>query len=50
MLNRTTGTLSGTFSRPELTGIPSGQQAYFYVYIFDAAGNQSNTIYVLVKF
>jgi hypothetical protein len=50
MLNRTTGTLSGSYTRPDIGTVPSGQQAYFYVYIFDAAGNQSNTIFVLVKF
>ena len=50
MLNRTTGTLSGSYTRPDIGTIPSGQQAIFYVYIFDAAGNQSNTIFILVKF
>jgi hypothetical protein len=50
MLNRDTGTLSGSYTRPDIGAIPTGTQAYFYVYIYDSAGNVSNTIYVLVKF
>jgi hypothetical protein len=50
LLNRTNGTLSGSYTRPDIGAIPSGTQAYFYVYIFDSAGNPSNLMLILVKF
>jgi hypothetical protein len=50
LLNRTNGTLSGSYTRPDIGAIPSGTQAYFYIYIYDSAGNQSNTMYILVTF
>jgi hypothetical protein len=49
VLNRTTGTLSGTF-QPNVTGIPSGFSAIFFIQIQDAAGNPSNIVAAQPKF
>jgi len=49
VLNRATGTLSGTF-QPGVTGIPSGFTAVFIIQIEDAAGNPSNIVAAQPKF
>jgi hypothetical protein len=49
LANRPNGTLNGSF-QPRVTGIPSGQTAVFYILIFDAAGNPSNTLTIPFKF
>jgi hypothetical protein len=51
LVNRATGTLSGTFQPPNVTGaVAGGTQAVFYIYILDSAGNQSNFVGISVKF
>ena len=51
LLNQASGTLSGTFQPPNVTGaVPSGYPAVFYIYIFDSAGNQSNFVAIPTKF
>jgi hypothetical protein len=50
VLNRSSGTLTGSFQPPGITNIPSGTQAYFLVVVYDSAHNQSNVIYTLIKF
>ncbi|HEU5239023.1 MAG TPA: hypothetical protein VFU37_17970 [Pyrinomonadaceae bacterium] len=51
MLNRLTGTLSGTFVPSGITGtIPTGTQAYFLLEILDSASNESNTVLILITF
>jgi hypothetical protein len=45
MLNRSTGTLSGTFKPPNVTqSVPSGFSATFYIVVSDSAGNVSNFV------
>ena len=51
VLDRTAGTLSGTFQPPHVTSaVPSGYQAVFYIYLLDSQGNQSNVIGLPFKF
>ena len=51
VLDRTAGTLSGTFQPPHVTSaVPSGYQAIFYIYLLDSQGNQSNFIGLPIKF
>ena len=51
LVNRASGTLSGTFQPPNVTGaVPSGYTAGFYIHIFDSAGNQSNFVAIPIKF
>ena len=45
LLNKRSGTLSGSFKPPDLTGsIPSGTPVMFYIQISDSLGNQSNFV------
>ena len=51
LLNRASGTLSGTFQPPHVTSaVPSGYQAVFYIYLVDSQGNQSNFVGIPIKF
>jgi hypothetical protein len=50
ILNRSSGTLTGSFQPPGIASVPSGTQAYFLVVVYDSALNQSNVIYTLIKF
>lgn len=51
MLDRATGTLSGTFQPPNVSGtVPSGVSAMFYIQMQDSLGNVSNVVNVLVRF
>jgi len=51
LLNRASGTLSGTFQPPHVTSaLPSGYQAVFYIYLVDSQGNQSNFVGIPIKF
>ena len=51
MVNRMSGTLSGTFSPPNVTGtVPGGTSAVFYIVVSDSAGNGSNFIGIPVRF
>jgi len=50
LANQPSGTLSGTFQPPNVTGtVPSGKQAVFYIYVVYSAGNQSNFVGVPVQ-
>jgi hypothetical protein len=45
LLNKRSGTLSGSFKPPDLTGsIPSGTPVMFYIQISDSLGNLSNFV------
>ena len=50
VLNRSSGTLTGSFQPPGIASVPSGTQAYFLLVVYDSAHNQSNVIYTLVRF
>lgn len=51
LIGKDSGTLSGTFQPPNVTGaIPSGFSAVFYIYVYDAAGNESNFVSIPVRF
>ena len=51
MLDRATGTLSGTFQPPNVSGtVPSGISAMFYIQMQDSLGNVSNVVNVPVRF
>jgi hypothetical protein len=51
LLNKSIGTLSGSFQPPDVTGaIPSGYTAVFYVQISDSVGCPSNIITIPIKF
>jgi hypothetical protein len=51
VLNRSTGTLKGSFQLPHVTStVPSGTQAVFYIWIKDSGGNQSNFVAVPFRF
>ncbi|HYR86131.1 MAG TPA: hypothetical protein VE422_18740 [Terriglobia bacterium] len=50
LLNKTSGTLKGTFQPPGVSSIPSGQRAAFYIVIADSTGNESNVVGILIQF
>ena len=51
MLNQSSGTLSGSFRPPNITGtVPTGTQAAFYINVYDAVKNISNIMAVLIRF
>ena len=51
VVGKETGTLSGTFQPPNVSGaIPSGFAAVFYIYVNDSAGNQSNFVSIPIRF
>jgi hypothetical protein len=51
LVDRESGTLTGTFQPPNVTGtIPSGIAAVFYLYVNDSAGNTSNVVSIPVRF
>jgi hypothetical protein len=49
LLNAQSGTLTGTF-QGNVSNIPSGTQATFFIFLQDALGNSSNTASVPIKF
>src|SRR5262249_25040246 len=51
ILSRATGTLSGTFQPPNVSGtVPGGVSAVFYIQIQDSLGNTSNVVNIPVRF
>jgi hypothetical protein len=51
ILNRATGTLSGTFQPPRVTGtVPTGSPATLFIIMYDAAGNESNIAGLAFRF
>jgi hypothetical protein len=51
LLNKRSGTLTGSFIPPDLNGsVPSGTPVVFYIYISDSAGNQSNFVSIPGKY
>jgi hypothetical protein len=51
ILNQVSGTLTGTFQPPNITGTaPPGYPAVFYLQVFDALGNASNVVSVPFTF
>ncbi len=50
LLNRSSGTLRGSFQPPGIASVPSGTRAAFYIVIADSAGNASNIVAILIQF
>ena len=50
MLNRSSGTLTGSFRTSRVVRVPIGTQATFLILVYDSANNQSNVIYTQVRF
>lgn len=51
LLNRSTGTLSGSFQPPRVTGaVPSGYSAVLILILNDASGNTSNIVALPIRF
>jgi len=50
MLNRVSGTLTGSFRTSRVVNVSSGKQASFLILVYDSANNQSNVIYTHISF
>ena len=50
VLNRSSGTLTGSFRTSRVVRVPIGTQATFLILVYDSANNQSNVIYTQVRF
>jgi len=51
ILNLMTGTLTGVFQPPHVTGtVPAGTQADLYLQVYDSLGNSSNFVVIRITF
>ena len=50
LIGPSTGTITGILKPTNITNVPAGTSAFFYIVIVDTAGNESNFIYTTIRF
>jgi len=50
LIGPSSGTITGILKPTNITNVPAGTSAFFYIVIVDTAGNESNFIYTTIRF